>query len=81
MTKSGLNGSELDKISLKNVVRTSNPVKNVKMWSILWLWMSFYTILIPALHHDWDIVTRNSNNFLYKGQMVRECVFLCIIIM
>lgn len=42
----------------------------VKMWSIPWLLLSFFSVLIRS--HDWDIVTRNSNNFLYKGQMVSK---------
>lgn len=42
----------------------------VKMWSITWLLLSFFSVLIRS--HDWDIVTRNSNNFLYKGQMVSK---------
>lgn len=45
--------------------------KNVKMCSSnLWLLVSCCALLVRA-SHDWDIVTRNSNNFLYKGQMVR----------
>lgn len=43
------------------------------MWSTLLLLLSYCAILCLCQthhHHEWDIVTRNSNNFLYKGLMV-----------